>query len=374
MLVGADVGFGPVAWTLVDGAWEQLPVDEEGDLWWVALEGDWISGEGRLLHLGSEQVTRVELPGVLFGVSETLAVGSEGVWLNDAGAWTPIEAPVESALWKTWGEFVVGADGQILRLVEGQLSVESTGVEGQPLFTVHGDGQRLMAVGGSTSGLVLEEVEGVWEATEIEGSRPLTGVFLREGCQAVAVGPGGGVWQQRESGGWGPHPAGSPTVLDLHAVYLDEDCGIWATGGALGGTPLTHGVLAYLGEREIPSMDDPRERVDTGSIEASVWRERVHTCSEGVRAQEVEVQGRWASAELELLGDVPESATLQAIAWHPQYYWTRLGGSWSSELSCETEEQALSFKVTLVDLEGSPGDCAVWGSLSELYPECDRWW
>ncbi len=374
IVVGADVGFGPVAWTLIDGTWELLPTDGEGDLWWVALESDWLAGEGRLLDFSQDPPERVELPGTLFGVSDTLAVGTDGVWLHEGESWRALEKPVESSLWKTWGEHVVGADGRILRLQGDELVVEPSGLEGQPLFTVHGDGERTMAVGGATSGLVLERRSESWELTEIEGSRPLTGVFVRASCAAVAVGPGGGVWEQRPSGEWGPHPLGAPTVLDLHAVYLDEDCGIWAAGGALTQDPMTHGVVAYLGDRDLPELRDERERSDTGVVATSMWRERVHTCAEGVRSQEAEVLGRWGGATIELLGDVPESAELVPIDWHPQFYWTRVGGAWTSDVGCEAEETALSFKLTLLDLAGDPQDCAVWGPLSELHPECDRWW
>jgi hypothetical protein len=118
----------------------------------------------------------------------------------------------------------------------------------RPLFTVHGDGQDIVAVGGFGSGLVVE-VEGgaLVDRTPMDLVPQLNGVYVR-GDRAVAGGLMGAVWS-REDGEWSAvEDVPSPVIEDYHSIYVDPEGGIWAAGGSILTPPYRDGILSHSGE------------------------------------------------------------------------------------------------------------------------------
>jgi hypothetical protein len=112
------------------------------------------------------------------------------------------------------------------------------------LFTVHGTAERLAAVGGFGSGVILENDGNGWHDVTPPGIPQLVGVRLTEdgGC---AVGSDGAVYQRLEAG-WQREETGLALAESFHAVWVDGGGDVWAVGGQLGG-PLVDGVLVYRG-------------------------------------------------------------------------------------------------------------------------------
>ncbi len=279
--VGGDVGGGPLVLHLDGEAWERIDTDTRGDLWWVWGEGSrrWMVGAGGrvLVHDVGEGTTTEEIleEGVtLFGIwgaeGHRWAVGGD-LDLQEAGArlwhaegdggWAAVDLPAEAAathaLYKVWGTgpedvWVVGTGGLTLHRDAEGWSVVASPVS-RTLFTVHGAGEERYAVGGVASGTILRG-DGTGWIDDTPAILPQTnGVFLREGCEPVAVGQQGAVYT-RGAEGWVPDPREGAPFEELHAVWVDEACGVWSVGGALASAPLTDGVLIYGGESPPPPI------------------------------------------------------------------------------------------------------------------------
>ena len=273
-LIGADTGSGAAVYRLRGDAWIREVVDRPGDLWWGVQDSGltWLVGEGRLVrhrtHDGSFETSEVHPDAALFGIwgaprSPKWLVGgsSAGPVLlseDDWGEWVeaPLPSEVEGALFKVWGRssddvWAVGSAGLILHFDGDAWTQVETALQ-EDLFTVHGDSEGTWAVGGLTQGRILSWQAGEW----IEESPPyaprLQGVFARDGCPPVAVGLSGAVYQ-RNDGVWEPQEA--PTEADLHAVWMDDDCGSFAVGGDFTSWPLDGGVALYRGTNPPPALD-----------------------------------------------------------------------------------------------------------------------
>lgn len=366
IVVGSDVGHGPGAWQL-DTDWHELPLEDEGDLWWAHAVGEvvWLVGDGgRVLRVERDRVTKrvVDSDVTLFGVwgdeDEVVVVGA-----GERGrSWRVGEAVTEltanaDALFKVWGDGEqTWAVGDGVHRLEGDAWTRVA--DWGPLFTVH-DG---VAVGGLDAGLIVELEGGEWVDRSVV-SPPLTGVFRRDGCGTVAVGRGGTVLVD------GVVPvAGLPTPLDLHGVRVDPDCAIWVAGGALSTTPATHGFLAVLGA-EAPTLDDPRtRRIEPPEVDPTDrFLSGSATCEDDIRAVRVVARGLATDAELILHGPDGFAArhTLSARSWEGQYAWTEWGVDLSIPADSPLECSAPSTYLFDVD-----GDCGVFGDATEPFSDC----
>jgi hypothetical protein len=265
--VGADPGDGATVLSLDASGWTAHQTPGGGDLWWVlGIGGEvWSVGAGgRVLHHDGAEWTETVLDPLvtLFGIwgsgaADIWAVGGDvsqsadaaGMWHYDGAGWTAVELPADAAaqiaMYKLWGRsasevYAVGTGGVILAY-DGTSWQGLSSPTDRNLFTLSGTDADLFAVGGAFSGTILHSDGGDFTDETPDLAPQLNGVSARSGCDPVAVGTSGSVYHR--DGTWTADARDPATLLDLHAVLLDEDCEVWAVGGAISSSPLSDGVL-----------------------------------------------------------------------------------------------------------------------------------
>ena len=275
-LVGSDIGRGPYVRHHTAAGWAEIDTGTSGDLWWAWNDGEdvWMVGAGgRVLRGGPTFTEEVLDPKVtLFGIwgtspSDVWTVGGNiakasaaaAMWHYDGADWSPVELPAEAkaalALYKVWGRsksevYVVGSDGLLLARAGFAWTVVPTSTS-YPLFTVHGDDTRAYAVGGEYSGVIASQDGADWPDDTPSGLPQMNGVYVREGCDPVAVGTQGGQVFARTSDGWIKDERPSPTPYDFHAAWVSPDCEVLAVGGYLTAIPMSLGVVAWGGDDDL---------------------------------------------------------------------------------------------------------------------------
>lgn len=285
--VGADPedGRGPLVLHYDGGGWQRLDSGATGGLWWIAtapIGGDfYMCGDAGLIlqyDPPSGLFTRHTTPGTqrLFGIwgmapDDLWAVGGDEIapdtggviWHFDGAQWTALDLSAVRPngvpqLFKVWGRaaddvWAVGFRGVVLHF-DGDAWTEVTtpNVLNRQLFTVHGNQSLTGAVGGFfAEGLLLERDGAAAFTLETPSASPqLNGVFYSADGRGVAVGNGLAV-ATRADGAWTTIDEGSDDQgRDFHAVWVDEEDGIWAVGGDL--ADLVNGVIRYGGP-QVPS-------------------------------------------------------------------------------------------------------------------------
>lgn len=271
-VVGADNGAGPLVSHYDGTAWTPLSGASAGDIWWVRDAGasTWMAGAGgRVLQVEGGTLREEVLDPTLtfFGIwgataDDVWAVGGNidaggpsGVWHYDGSTWSQATLPsggaAAGALYKVWGTaaddvWAVGTSGAGIHWDGDAWSDFSTG-SSRNLFTVHGAGGNVYAVGGYSTGTLVESIGGGAFADVTPDLSPqLNGVYAAGDGTVVAVGGLGSVYW-RGASGWTADPREPATVQDLHATWIDPDGGVWAVGGHLVGRPLDQGVVLYDG-------------------------------------------------------------------------------------------------------------------------------
>lgn len=283
--VGADPGdgFGPYVLRYNGVRWRRLETNASGDLWWISvtpIDGVYYlaGANGLILRFdpSNESFEQMTTPGtaLLFGVWGTdsthiWAVGGDPsnedqggvVWRYDGTQWTVdtnfarVRPEGIPTLYKVWGRsendvYVVGRLGVIFHFDGVRWSqLESNSI--RPLFTVHGNDDIAVAVGGVNDGVILEQDAVAFVDRSMPGTLQMNGVFVAPDGKAVAVGVAGALALRTEEG-WQVRDTGLDTILDFHSTWIDPEGGIWAVGGLLSGE-LTQGMLAYGGARTIGS-------------------------------------------------------------------------------------------------------------------------
>jgi hypothetical protein len=274
-VVGGDSrdGKGPIVLHVVDGQAERIDTGEtSGDLWWVfgfPAGPIYMGGaNGLILRYESGSFTKMTTPSAqtVFGIwgsspSDVWAVGGSSdarggfAWRLQANdTWEaepslPSTVPDTGALWKIHGvsandAWIVGSNGLSFHWNGQALEAGSTGV-GSSLFTVFGNGERYVAVGGLASGIVVENDGSGWvDRTPDPLPESLTGVCLDSGAGGFAVGFYGSVYE-RTGDGWIYQPTKLGVSENLHGVWVDPEGGVWAAGGNTFVPPLTSGVLIH---------------------------------------------------------------------------------------------------------------------------------
>ncbi len=271
--VGSDRGDGPLILHWDGTTFTRLESEASGDLWWVfGFAGGPVfmgGGGGSILRYQDGEFLPTATPSTevtVFGLwgsspEDMWAVGgadggADGafVWRLEGDTWVeapgfPAQLAADKSLWKAWGNessdvWFVGTGGLALHW-DGS-SFESTNVGGgESLFTVHGTGQRFVAVGGGGEGLVFENDGDGWQAGEHEALYALIGVQAVEGDRGYAVGRFGAFVEKRDRA-W-VEAEGPDTIRTLHAIWADPAGGLWTVGGELDVRPMLSGVLAYRG-------------------------------------------------------------------------------------------------------------------------------
>lgn len=275
-VVGGDArdGSGPLALHYDGSKWNRVVTGEtQGDLWWVfGFPGGPIfmgGAGGVILRYEDGGFTRMTTPGVdtVFGIwgsspTDMWAVGgsfgSSGfAWrLTGGDTWEaesslPAEVASSASIWKVFGRsandvWLVGSNGVSFYWDGTALSQKQTGV-GSSLFTVHGNADRFVAVGGQVSGIIVEDAGSGWQSVTDTAEYGVVGVMLGAGDSGYAVGQYGTVYA-RSAAGWALEETGLAIQQDLHGVWLDPDGGVWVAGGQTASFPLTDGVLVHKGD------------------------------------------------------------------------------------------------------------------------------
>jgi hypothetical protein len=281
--VGSDPGDsrGPFVIHYDGSGWRRLDTGATGALWWISvtpIDGSfYLAGDGGLVlryELSSGMFTRQDTPPTqnLYGIwgttaTDLWAVGGDSehqaaIFHFDGAMWTPADVSdvlpdgVPTSLFKVWGRtatdvYAVGQTGVVLHFNGGSWSLaDSTATV--DLFTLHGGGSLLAAVGGSTvsTGLLLEQMSnGSFGSRTPSGAPRLNGIFVPPSGNAVAVGSMLSV-AARDASGWTLVDEGSDfTGRDYHATWIDSEDGIWAVGGRL--DEGSEGVVAYGGPQQV---------------------------------------------------------------------------------------------------------------------------
>ena len=257
-------------------AWTSLATGFSGDLWWVfGFEGGpvFMAGAGGLiLRYQDGAFERMTTPGdaTVYGiwgtsVDDVWAVGgnvTEGAfaWRFDGSAWTEAKGfpPVlvrSASLFKVWGSapddvWLVGTGGAILHYDGERLTQVVSGTT-RDLFTVSGNGERAVAVGGFGTGVIVENDGSGWTDVTPQGTPQVVGVWLGDQA-AYAVGIEGAVLS-REDGAWEQLQTGIRVAGALHSVWVDPEGGVWAAGGRVLSSPLVDGVIIHKAPPDSPS-------------------------------------------------------------------------------------------------------------------------
>ena len=286
-IAGADDGKGPVVLHFDGSEWQRRDTGVKGDLWWVNATPQgpvyFAGASALLLRYRDGAFERLKTPGlgkdILYGVwaagaDDVYAVGTSAgrngfVWHYDGAEFRSIPLPDtlpvdenhdQPGLFKVWGNskdsvWVAGASGTLLHgnARDGFTLVRKGGAE--ILFTVNARGDHVLAVGGTSSGVLLDG-HGTTLIDRTPPSTPLLqGAWIDERDQAWAVGVGGTVLRSGPSGF-----QVQDTGLDfgandsLHSVWVDPTGGVWAVGGDVLTPNLAHG-LALHGGSPVPEID-----------------------------------------------------------------------------------------------------------------------
>ncbi len=286
---------GPAALRWDGAAWSRLDTAawDGAELWWIwatADEAVLVGNQGLILELdrASGALSSVEGPAedtTFFGVwgadgDDVWAVGQTGggggppaLWRRQGGAWAAWVDPVlpppadGDVYFKVHGRaaddlWIVGSGGTALRWDGAGLQRTPTDTEtdtsGAPLLTVDASGDRPLAVGGTSNGLILEWDGAAWRDVSPAFQPGLNGVCVGPDGGAVSVGQAGSrVF--RSGAGWESDLDRDVELLtrrDWHACDVGPDGSLWTVGGKIGSRPLGAGVVGYTGPAS-PGPIDP---------------------------------------------------------------------------------------------------------------------
>ncbi len=284
--VGSDKGQGPLVLHFDGKAWRELHTGHSGDLWWVQAFPNgavlMAGASATVLRFDGQRFERMNTPGLgrqtIYGVwgknaEDFYAVGSAGgrngfVWHYHAGGFEketlPLDLPRVSGgelpgFFKVFGlsddVWVVGAGGAILhRKGSAPFAVVPTTTK-DTLFTVHGVGDRLVAVGGAGNGVLLEgTTEGFHDASP-PAAGLIQGIFTTDRGD-WASGERGVVYTRGQPAGGAftavDHGLMLPAKSSLHSIFVDDTGGVWSAGGDVLTPALDNGMLVHYGNRVPP--------------------------------------------------------------------------------------------------------------------------
>lgn len=250
-------------------------------VWATPDEAVFVGNEGTILEMNVTTRVVMDVAGVhpettffgiwgasaddLWAVGQTLGGdGPPALWRRQQGLWSEWEPPIlgpgdaGQIYFKVHGRsaddlWIVGSGGTALRW-DGQRLVRTptdadVDTSMEPLFTVHVEGDRPVAVGGAGNGLILEWDGAAWRDVSPPLLRSLNGVCSGHDGSMTVVGQAG-TRAHREEEGWRSDQEleiEAVTALDWHACDVGPDGSLWAVGGRIAVRPLRQGVVAYTG-------------------------------------------------------------------------------------------------------------------------------
>jgi hypothetical protein len=280
--VGADRGSGPLVLHFDGQAWAELHTGSRGDLWWVQTFADGralMSGAGAaILRYDGHSFARLATPGkptqTIYGVSGTsaddfYAVGSAAghdgfVWHYRAGAFESENLPPDLPhaatgdvpgfykVYDSGGEvWVVGSAGAVMHRKGAEPFRVVPTTTKDTIFTVHGTGDRVVAVGGGGNGLVLDGAGGAMRDASPPHAGLLQGVFATEHGD-WASGERSAVYTRPSPNGAFAsvdHGLELPSASSLHSIFVDDVGGVWSAGGNVLTAALDGGMLIHFGAK-----------------------------------------------------------------------------------------------------------------------------
>lgn len=269
--VGADSsdGTGPLVFRYDGKAWSRIQTGRIGDLWWVFGFPDgpvFLGGQnGMILRGEGDRLDLTETPGrgTVFGIWGTApddlwAVGgnvADGafVWRYDGERWRdaegfPSDLAASHSMFKVWGRsaddvWVIGTGGVAIRFLGDSVTREATDTA-RSLFTVHGNADLTVAVGGSgEEGRLIQHDGSGWADVTPEGTPHIIGVRMAEET-GYAVGVRGTVTRW-DGEAWKRVDTGIELSAAFHTVWIDPAGGVWVVGGRVVEPPLIDGVMVY---------------------------------------------------------------------------------------------------------------------------------
>jgi hypothetical protein len=303
LAVGADKGAGPLVLHFDGKKWAQLHTGTHGDLWWVqtfADGGALLGGaNGTVLHFDGKKFERMKSPGLgrqtVFGVwgispDDFYAVGNASgrngfVWHYHAGKFEDETLPIDlprlasgelPGFFKVWGTttevWIVGAAGAVLhRTGTSPLTVIRTTTKNN-LFTVSGDGDRFVAVGGASNGQVFDWTSGALKDLSPPGAGLIQGVFVTAEHGDWISGERGLVYTRATPSD--PfsnveHGLQIPAASSLHSIFVDSSGGVWSAGGNVLTPALDNGMLLHYGDA-VPQVVIDDDDSDASTLDAGV--------------------------------------------------------------------------------------------------------
>jgi hypothetical protein len=291
--VGTDKGQGPLVLHFDGKKWKELHTQQSADLWWVQAIPDgpvlMAGTNATVLRFDGGHFERLPTPGLgkqtIYGVwgtsgSDFYAVGSAAgrdgfIWHYRGGTFEKEALPRDlprvadgevPGFFKVWGSgedvWVVGAGGAVLhRKGSAPFAVVPSGTK-DTLFTVHGTATRLLTVGGSSNGVLLER-DG--EAHLHDASPPgvglIQGVFASDKYGDWASGERAFVYRRTGASPFAimEHGFPLPATSSLHSIFVDAAGGVWSAGGNVLTPALDGGMLLHYGDPVPPVVidDDP---------------------------------------------------------------------------------------------------------------------
>ncbi len=291
--VGADKGRGPLVLHFDGMKWKELDTHSKGDLWWVQVFPDgqalMAGSSATVLRFDGSRFERVMTPGLskqtVYGVwgkaaDDFYAVGSASgrsgfVWHYHAGAVETEALPADlprvaggelPGFFKVFGAgddvWVVGAAGAVMhRKGSAPFTLIPTTTK-DTLFTLHGTpsdgGMRLVAVGGSGNGVVVEGTNESFHDASPPAAGLLQGVFTTEHGD-WASGERGAVYSRApgdKTFAMVEHGLTLPASSSLHSVFVDSSGGVWSAGGNVLSPALDGGLLIHYGPHVSPVVID----------------------------------------------------------------------------------------------------------------------
>lgn len=283
--VGADPGDGLGGYVYhFDGvSWERLDTGTTGNFWWVTGDDQgtvWMIGEDGLVVRWTAETgpVAIETPQEinLFGAhafapddvwvcgGNNFSAGSkQALWHWDGSTWEDASDVValrdtHAVLTKIYARdpdhiWVVGGPDEGLRLQDGSWQAIAVATD-QPLVGIQGNDDLLIAAGGGSRGLVVEDAGDGFEQQVLDDAQPLNGVAVASDGRAVAAGWYGSLHLRDSDGTWVHQSEIEIRHQDFHSTSITPSGTVYVTGALFGVAHIYDGILVR--GALLPANDD----------------------------------------------------------------------------------------------------------------------